>query len=216
MSSNHYNENYFKWQGTIGAFGGWANLHKFTSYIKPEYNIIDFGCGGGFLLNNIECKDKIGIEINPVARQNATELGIKTVASISEVEDEWADLIISNHALEHAHNPLQELKSLYSKLKKGGTIVFVLPCETIHSAYYPDDINMHIFSWGPMSLGNLFTVAGFNVYQSIPYIHKWPPKYEYIARKFGRRGFNVICRLYARYKRDGYQVKVIAKKEENS
>jgi 2-polyprenyl-3-methyl-5-hydroxy-6-metoxy-1,4-benzoquinol methylase len=67
-SSKHYNHKYFSWQKSIGEFGGWANLPKFMDYIKPEYNIIDFGCGGGYLLKNIECKHKIGIEVNPSAR----------------------------------------------------------------------------------------------------------------------------------------------------
>ena len=48
--SNHYSEDYFKWQGEIGKFGGWANLDKFSEFIKEDYNIIDFGSGGGFLL----------------------------------------------------------------------------------------------------------------------------------------------------------------------
>jgi len=209
----HYSDDYFKWQGNIGRFGGWANLHKFIYYIKPEYNIIDFGCGGGFLLNNIKCNGKIGVEINETARKNAMDLGINTVISAEEIEDNWADLIISNHALEHTKNPLEVLRILHKKLKKGGSIVFVVPCETIKSKYYPGDINCHLFSWGPMCLGNLFTEAGFKVYESKTYIHKWPKNYEKVAKWFGRRGFNMICMLNARYKRDGYQVKVIAKKE---
>ena len=57
MNNNHYNESYFKWQSGIGKFGAWANIHKFIYYIKPDQNILDFGCGGGFLLNQIKCKD---------------------------------------------------------------------------------------------------------------------------------------------------------------
>lgn len=213
MNNNYYNESYFKWQGNIGRFGGWANLHKFFHYIKPEYNVIDFGCGGGFLLNNIICKDKIGVEINEVARKNAAQLGIKTVETPELIDDNWADLIISNHALEHTKCPLDILVLLFEKLKKGGYIVFVIPSESIKAKYYPNDTNHHLYSWGPMTLGNLFSEAGFVVYESIPYIHKWPPNYEKIAKIFGRRGFNLICRFYARLKKDGYQVKIVARKE---
>ncbi len=212
-NKSYYDENYFKWQKELGEFGGWAELHKFIYYIKSDFNIIDFGCGGGFLLKNIICKEKIGVEINEFARKKAEENGIKTVEYISELPDNWADLIISNHALEHVHSPLDVLIQLKPKLKKYGTIVFVVPCETIKTKFYPGDINKHLYSWGPMTLGNLFNEAGYKVYQVIPYIHKWPQHYQKIASLFGRRWFNLICMLNARIKRDGYQVKVIAKNE---
>ena len=80
--NEHYDENYFNWQKSIGAFGGWANLMKFEKYITSETNVMDFGCGGGFLLNNINCNGKIGIEINDVARKNINNFGIKSEAII--------------------------------------------------------------------------------------------------------------------------------------
>jgi hypothetical protein len=43
----HYTENYFEWQGTIGEFGGWANLDKFKDFIKQDFTVVDFGSGGG-------------------------------------------------------------------------------------------------------------------------------------------------------------------------
>lgn len=46
----HYNEDYFNWQKNIGLFGGWANSTKFEQYITKEDDVLDFGCGGGYLL----------------------------------------------------------------------------------------------------------------------------------------------------------------------
>src|SRR5438128_995336 len=43
--SQHYNENYFQWQKSAAEFGGWANLTKFERYVRPDFNVIDFGCG---------------------------------------------------------------------------------------------------------------------------------------------------------------------------
>jgi len=51
-----------------------------------------------------------------------------------------ADVIISNHALEHTLHPLQELEALLPKLKPGGKVVFVVPCESIARKHKPDDI----------------------------------------------------------------------------
>jgi len=208
----HYSEDYFKWQGEIGMFGGWANLDKFTNYIHSDFNILDFGSGGGYLLKNINCKSKIGIEINETAIKKAQDLGINTLNTIQEVEDNWADLIISNNALEHTTYPLKELKELYTKLKTGGKIVFVVPCESIGYKYVPNDINYHLYSWSPMCIGNLFNEAGFNVIDSHPYIHKWPPHYYKIAKIFGRKIFNLICRIYGRIETSWFQVRIIAEK----
>src|SRR6185437_15061148 len=148
-TEQHYDADYFKWQASVGEFGGWVNLPKFLPYVKPGDRVIDFGCGGGFLLKNMPAKEKIGIELNPSAREHAKSIGLKTVASSEEIEDSWADLIISNNALEHTTNPLDELKALHAKLKQNGRIVFVVPCETIHYHYKPNDINHHLYSWSP-------------------------------------------------------------------
>ncbi|MEM6630823.1 MAG: class I SAM-dependent methyltransferase [Bacteroidota bacterium] len=209
---NHYKESYFKWQGKIGEFGGWANLDKFIDYIEEDFSIVDFGSGGGYLLNNIHCKEKIGIEINPTAIEKAEELGIKTVSSTDFIPDEYADLIISNNSLEHTTHPLEELRKLYKKLKVGGKMVFVVPCESISYDYRPNDINYHLYSWSPMCLGNLFTEAGFNVLESKAYKHKWPPNYEKIAKVFNRKIFNLTCKIYARMETSWYQVRVVAQK----
>ena len=210
-SDTHYDNKYFDWQAPIGEFGGWANLTKFQPFIHNDFNVIDFGCGGGYLLNNIQCKEKIGIEVNDSAREQAQRNGIRTVASPTDIDDQWADLIISNHALEHVSDPLSKLQNLKLLLKPTGKIVFYVPCESIHLSYRHDDVNQHLFTWSPMCLGNLFTEAGYFVEESAPYYHQWPPKnYRRIARWGGRRLFDFCCRLYAHWDRTVFQVRVIA------
>lgn len=210
---NHYDQKYFEWQKGCGDFGGWANLIKFERFIQEEDNVVDFGCGGGFLLQNLKCTGKLGVEINPAARLTAQQNGVKTVGSPSEIPDDWATICISNNALEHATEPLKELKEIYKKLRSGGRAVFVVPCENITWAYKPGDINYHLYSWGPMTLGNLFTEAGFEVIESKPFIHKWPKNYKAIARIVGPKLFHFICRIYGRYERTWFQVRVVAKKK---
>ncbi|MGC2333804.1 MAG: class I SAM-dependent methyltransferase [Candidatus Acidiferrales bacterium] len=193
----HYNVEYFKWQSEIGRFGGWANLTKFSKYLRPEMRVLDFGCGGGYLLANINCHDKIGIEVSQTARVAADRQGIRVVASTAAVRDDWADLIISNHALEHCSHPLRELEKLFPKLIPGGMLVFVVPCESIRYRRRANDPNHHLYTWSPMSAANLFAEAGFDVLESKAYIHTWPPRFIPRLLRFGGRSlFEAGCRVY--------------------
>lgn len=211
--ATYYDSEYFNWQKDIGAFGGMINKLKFAQYIRQQDKVIDFGCGGGFLLANLNCKEKVGVELNDSARDHAAKIGIKAVSSTSIIEDNWADVIISNNALEHTFEPLKELKALYSKLRKGGKIIFVVPCEHISFRYHPNDVNQHMYSWSPMCAGNLFALAGFRVIESKPYIHKWPPHYLTFRRIFGEKLFHLICKVWARFERTWFQVRVVAVKD---
>ncbi|MFN2136218.1 MAG: class I SAM-dependent methyltransferase [Candidatus Promineifilaceae bacterium] len=211
-ANTHYDKAYFDWQAPIGEFGGWANLTKFREYIRPEDRVLDFGCGGGYLLKNIRCRLKAGVEVNPAAAEMARENGIEVYQSAAAVPDRYVDVIISNHALEHTRHPLNELQSLHGKLAENGKIVFVVPCESISRSYRPDDINFHLYSWSPACIGNLFTEAGYTVVECKPYIHKWPPKYRTVARLGGRRLFELGCRIYGHIARDWFQVRVVAEK----
>jgi SAM-dependent methyltransferase len=195
---HHYGSDYFQWQSEIGRFGGWANQSKFSPYIREDMKVVDFGCGGGYLLAGIQCAEKVGIEINPVARAAALSSGIRSVESVDEVADGWADIIISNHALEHCPHPLWELRKFLPKLAVDGIVVFVFPCEAAKNRYKLDDPNHHLYSWSPMSAANLFSEAGFAVIESKIYLHFWPPRFipRLLRSVGGRFLFEAGCRLY--------------------
>jgi 2-polyprenyl-3-methyl-5-hydroxy-6-metoxy-1,4-benzoquinol methylase len=209
--TGHYNQDYFSWQKEIGEFGGQANLFYFRDFISPSDNVIDFGCGGGYLLANLHCREKFGVEINENVMETAQRNGIKVVRSTDEIQDEWADVIISSQVLEHTVNPYEELRRLYSKLKKGGRIIFVIPHE-IRNKYRPKDRNRHLYSWSPMCAGNLFTAAGYNVEKVETIKYRWPPGYFRIRKYMGSLVFDLLCGVYARVRGDWYNVRVVARK----
>ncbi len=218
-ASAHYDAKYFAWQQELGRFGGWANVDKFRHTVGKADKVLDFGCGGGFLLANLECVGRFGIEPNPAAREAANTNGVKVFASsadaLSALGPESLDVIVSDNALEHALEPWRELTSLRPLLKRGGRIHFVVPCENISWAYKSDDINQHVYSWSPQSLGNLFNAAGYDVEVSRPYIHKWPPKIGRQIAKFGRPTFNFAARMWGRIDRRWFQVEVIGRRRVN-
>src|ERR1044071_7425405 len=94
--TSHYDSAYAAWADPISKFGGRANRFKFAPFVQNAARIVDYGCGGGYLLAGLDVPEKLGIEINPAARERAAANGIRTVADTDEVPDDWADVIISN------------------------------------------------------------------------------------------------------------------------
>jgi len=193
--TSHYDSAYAAWADPISKFGGWANRFKFEPFLGDADRIIDYGCGAGYLLAALDVPEKLGIEINAAARERAAANGIHTVADTDDVPDSWADLIISNSALEHVLRPYDELRRLRAKVRPGGRLVFVVPHE-IRSRYAHDDINQHLYTWSPASAGNLFGAAGFTVEQVDSIRHAWPPGYVKIRSILGSRGFHRVARMY--------------------
>ena len=211
-ATTYYDNKYFKWQKEYGEFGGVVNQIKFKEFINKSDNVIDFGCGGGYLLKNLNCKGKIGIEVNPVARKLCTQNGIKVFSNSSKIVNAWADVIISNHALEHVDDPLQELINLKIKLRKKGKIIFIVPCERYTNKYTENNVSQHLFTWSPQNIGNLFVKAGYTVSEANEFPHLWPPFFKSLYVIFGESIFHTICYIYSYFSKNVTQVRIIARK----
>lgn len=206
----YYGEDYYSWQQQKGRFSGLADFVNFKDYIRDTDRVVDFGCGGGFLLSNLRCKEKIGVEINAVARQHCETLGLRCLTSVDEIPDQWADTIISNHALEHVLDPIGILKVLKSKLRPGGKVVFIVPCERIDTKFVANNRDQHLFTWSPLNLGNLFTAAGYSVLESKAVFHRWVPRGHLLQPILGWKAFHAGSRLYGFLFRRLSQVRVVA------
>jgi len=194
-SEEYYDEQYFEWQKKMGEFGGKISADMFKQYINDEMVVVEFGGGGGYLLNNITARKKINIEINDTARLEAEKLGIRSVKNISDIADNYADIIISTNVLEHVENPLGALRELHSKLKDGGKIVFYVPNESCDKEYSRSEINNHLYTWNCLNIGNLFKAAGYFVYSVQRVQEVWPENFSQIYNEISPEMFKMICDL---------------------
>jgi len=205
---------YFNWQKHIGELGGKLNLLKFRNFISEDTTLCDFGCGGGFLLDNIHAKERVGVEINEKAFQFCRSKGLNVYNSIEELPNDYFDLIISNHALEHIPNPYDALGVLKHKLKKHGRIAFCLPIDDwrAQKSFKKSDINNHLYTWTPQLIGNLFTEVGYHVTSVRVLKHAWSPK---IYDLFGKPMwvFNLVCYLNSVFKKR-YQIIIVGEKKD--
>ncbi len=196
---SHYDKKYFDWQKNIGEFAGLVNRFFFMPFMDEKKNVLDYGCGGGYLLKNLPGAEKIGYEINLSAHETIKANGITPKSSFDEIPDHWADIVISNSVLEHVHHPLTELKKLYDKVKPGGLLVFVVPHE-IFMEFREDDVNQHLYTWSEMCLGNLFKLAGYKVLKVETIYYRWPIIiYPRVYKWLGEKRFVKVSKFYARY-----------------
>ena len=164
--SDHYDAEYFAWQDAHADIKALLKVEKIGPYVKQSDTVIDFGSAGGGMLARLPGARKIGVEINDVARAaSERDFGLEGYKSLSEVPNGVADVIVTNHTLEHLASPFDALVELRPKLKRGGRIVIVVPIEGWNSPqsrrWDPKDVNRHLYTWAPLNLGNLLDEAGY-------------------------------------------------------
>lgn len=193
-----YDKNYWDYQKKIGQnfFHTHAVSNKFKSFVNPEDAVLDFGCGGGFVLNTLNCKKRVGIEINPHAQKQLKSFGIQVNDSFRDLKSEEFDIVLSNSALEHVDNPLDVLAQAHRVLKKGGKLMFSVPHEDLSYSFHKNDINQHLFTWSPMSIGNLIQKAGFEIKQVKVTKYIQPPFASIIYKILGLQGYKFFGRIY--------------------
>jgi SAM-dependent methyltransferase len=195
----HYDKDYFEWQRKSGQTTGRVQARVFQPYIRFDDVVLDFGCGGGFLLAALRCGHRVGVEINASARANAAALAIDAQARLSEIPDSSIDVLISHHAIEHVMDPASVLTELYRCGRPGARLLLVVPCDRPGDRFDATDINKHLFSWSPMNLGNIVSAAGFEVTESFSYRHAHPPRIaDWLAEHGGpkQRLFHAVATAY--------------------
>lgn len=137
---------------------------------RREGRILDYGCGGGHFLDNVNCRwQRFGIELSEDARKVATQKGIKTFATLEEAAfcDEFFDVVVMFATIEHLPNPRDVVKELSRILKSGGLFVIMTgnvtsfkakkKAEKWHMYCQPE----HIYFFSAQSLDFLMDFLGF-------------------------------------------------------
>jgi SAM-dependent methyltransferase len=217
-STNNYlgekGKDYLAWQDAGATFAGRINAHKFKHLIKPSDTVLDFGCGGGGLLYNLVCTRKIGVDVNPAAREVAAGRGVECYTHLKEVPDGIADVIVSDHALEHIPYPIEALRQLRAKLKPHGILSVCVPIDTWRrqKRYDPEDRNHHLHTWTPQLLGNTLNEAGYDVVTVCGRINAWPGNWTVAAySRLPYWLFRLICYTYGAVTAKGWETLAVAR-----
>jgi sugar phosphate isomerase/epimerase len=103
------------------SFGKNVRLKHLNSFFgnKNFNKVIDFGCKEGYLLHNVNAKEKIGVDLNPKRVFNDIRYLKRDVVSLKTKD---VDLVISSEVIEHIQNDLIVMKNMYDSLKKNGYV----------------------------------------------------------------------------------------------
>jgi SAM-dependent methyltransferase len=191
---------YSAWQLANTAGLVEEKARRFRPFAAGAATVLDFGCGGGDILAKMPCERRIGVEANPFSAEAAHNLGIEIVRNLDHVAADSVDLVISNHALEHCLRPADELRGMVRVLRSGGRLVIVLPLDDWRTQrnYEAPDVNHHLYTWTPLSLGNILKEVGL-VVESVRVVHHaWPPKgARFLWAHLPTRMFDLLAMLTA-------------------
>jgi SAM-dependent methyltransferase len=185
-------------KGGSAETAGRLNRAKFVSFVSPTDSVLEFGCGGGWLLKGIDARRRVGVEPNSTARAVCASNGIEVYASVGEVPEGGFTRIISNHFLEHLPDPVHSLRELRNLLDPDGRLVLVVPIDDWRvQKTIADDVDHHLQTWTPPLLANTLTEAGFAPLSVTVLTHAWPIAWDRLSTTLPPSLFDALCRTWA-------------------
>lgn len=98
---------------------------KDLKHVTSGKLVLDFGCGNGNFLKNVDAGYGVGVEIDDSARMHCEACGLEVTPSV--VPFAWYDIITMFHVIEHIADPTALLKDLGEHLHPNGKIIIETP-----------------------------------------------------------------------------------------
>jgi len=137
-SDSHIKENHYdgsKMHAGEVHYQQWLNDCSIDDYRRYKMflpllinkSVLDFGCGAGGFLSNINNRTKYsaGVELDEVVHSQ-NDLPFDFFKHIDDVPGKF-DIITCFHVIEHLHDPIEHLAKIYAKLENGGVSVVEVP-----------------------------------------------------------------------------------------
>jgi SAM-dependent methyltransferase len=107
--------------------------HFFQDYVSPNDKVLDLGAGYCDFINNIQCREKLAVDLNDdtslLAHANVTVQQASST-NLSFLADESIDVVFTSNFLEHLRTKeeaLQTFNEVHRILKKGGLFLILQP-----------------------------------------------------------------------------------------
>jgi SAM-dependent methyltransferase len=202
---------------------------------RGEGRILDVGCGPGKLLKTFREQgwDTYGVDFSPVAvdyarRQHNLNVALGELSSAG-YKDNFFDVVMFNHCLEHIFHPVETLREVHRILKPGGLLMICIPnaggveARLFGKWWIQWDVPRHLYHFTKTTMGHLLQQTGFRVEKiedgvgksfflgSVDVIYKYVFKWNAKHGAFMRHVASPLCQLFGMIGR-GSEMKVFAEK----
>lgn len=144
--------------------------------------VLDFGCGAGGFLNQIQSFTDIavGVELDRHINRTINEEGIQCFPNIENIEGTY-DVITLFHVVEHLVNPKEVLNNLKKHLNPNGTIIIEVPNadDALLTLYKNNEFadftywSCHVYLYNSYTLKRLVEQSGYQV-KLVKQIQRYP------------------------------------------
>lgn len=176
----------------------------FNRYIKPDDVVLDLGCGYGEFINNISCRKKYAMDLNPDATRHLNpdvELIQQDCSSPWNLPDGILDTVFTSNFFEHLPSKdalSRTLQQAARALRPGGQLIAMGPnIRVINGSYW--DFWDHHLALSDRSIAEVLRLNGFQIRQTyshfLPFTLVGSPEYPlwmlrlYLKLPFVRRLF---------------------------
>jgi SAM-dependent methyltransferase len=162
--SRRYQEHHAA-RATDFVYGGDERAELVRRYVGgPGRRVLDVGCRYGALTRSyLEGNDVVGLDVDRLALDEATRLGIETVWANAEdglpFDDESFDVVVAGELLEHLREPSALVGDARRVLRPGGTLVGSVPNAfrlknrlRVLGGRHPEDDPTHLHLFSPEDL----------------------------------------------------------------
>lgn len=154
LNNESVNRSDFVYQWILDLVGN-QNIIKFE-------NVLEIGCGQGFLLERFSCKNRYGIEPSEQASLHAKKVANVRNIGYEKIEDnEKYDFVYSYCVIEHVEDPSSFLDKQYNILNGGGKMCIALPIQDKfnYDLFFAD----HIHHFSHKNFEKLLNQSGFSI-----------------------------------------------------
>lgn len=118
----------------LEKYWGWYVdiIAKYIS-LKPEWQILDIGCGPDGIINYIPVGQRFGLDPLMDFYLSNFELPPDIEWKTGTMEDipfgsDYFDIVITTNALDHSLDPQKGLGEIHRDLKRGGSLIVIVHC----------------------------------------------------------------------------------------